>query len=143
MNVQQMFAAHPQSKAQSKDHDAGADPLAAAVEAMLDCAQVSSACADACVAETDARLVQCIRMTLDCADVCHAAASVATRRTGSNATVVLGLLMLAEALTRDCAAECDQHAAHHDHCRLCAEVCRRCEAACHEARLAVVREQMQ
>jgi hypothetical protein len=27
------------------------------------------------------------------------------------------------------AAECDRHAAHHEHCRLCAEVCRRCERA--------------
>lgn len=139
MHAQQMFAAHPQSNVR----DGAADPLAAAVEAMLDCAQTCSACADACVAETDPKLVQCIRMTLDCADVCQAAGAVATRRTGSNATVVLGLLMLAEALARDCAAECDVHAGDHDHCRLCAEVCRRCEAACHEARLAVVREQMQ
>ena len=29
-----------------------------------------------------------------------------------------------------CAEECDQHAEHHEHCRLCAEVCRRCKNAC-------------
>jgi hypothetical protein len=31
---------------------------------------------------------------------------------------------------RACAVECERHAAHHDHCRVCAEVCRRCEQAC-------------
>jgi hypothetical protein len=29
-----------------------------------------------------------------------------------------------------CAEECDRHAAHHQHCRLCAEACRRCKKAC-------------
>jgi hypothetical protein len=33
---------------------------------------------------------------------------------------------------RACAEECDFHASHHDHCRVCAEVCRRCEQACGE-----------
>ena len=31
---------------------------------------------------------------------------------------------------RACAEERDRHAAHHDHCRVCAEVCRRCEQTC-------------
>jgi hypothetical protein len=33
---------------------------------------------------------------------------------------------------RACADECEKHAAHHEHCRLCAEVCRRCDQACRE-----------
>jgi hypothetical protein len=28
------------------------------------------------------------------------------------------------------AEECERHAAHHEHCRLCADVCRRCKRAC-------------
>jgi len=137
MHAQEMLAARPDARTREND------PLVAAVEALYDCAQACAACADACVAELDAKLAQCIRLTMDSADLCQAAGSVATRRTGSNATVVMGLLMLAEALARDCAAECETHAARHAHCRVCAEVCRRTEAACGEARLAVAREQMQ
>ena len=33
---------------------------------------------------------------------------------------------------RACGDECEKHAAHHEHCRLCAEVCRRCEQACRD-----------
>lgn len=29
-----------------------------------------------------------------------------------------------------CLAECERHAHHHEHCRLSAEECRRCERAC-------------
>jgi hypothetical protein len=29
-----------------------------------------------------------------------------------------------------CGAECQRHAAHHEHHRICAEACHRCEAAC-------------
>jgi hypothetical protein len=36
-----------------------------------------------------------------------------------------------------CAEECDRHAAHHEHCRVCAAVCRRCKQACDELVLAI------
>lgn len=29
-----------------------------------------------------------------------------------------------------CRDECEQHASHHEHCRVCAEACRCCEEAC-------------
>ena len=117
------------------------DPLALAIDAALVCAQAAGACADACVAEADKALVQCIRLNLDCADVCQTAAMVATRRAGANAPVVIGLLMLAEALCRDCAAEAERHALHA--CRRSAELARACADACLVARTAVAREQLQ
>lgn len=117
--------------------------LEAAIEALLDCARACTSAADACVAEADPRLIQAVRMTLDCADVCRAAGQVANRRSGSNTTVVVGLLMLAEALSRDCAAECGRHASVLAACRACAEAAARCEAACREARMAVAPEPMQ
>jgi hypothetical protein len=118
-----------------------ADPLSTAIEAALACAQAAGACADACVAEGDKALVQCIRLNLDCADVCQTAAMVATRRAGANAPVVIGLLMLAEALCRDCAAEAGRHAL--PACRRSADLARACADACLEARTAVAREQLQ
>jgi hypothetical protein len=32
----------------------------------------------------------------------------------------------------ECAEECERHAHHHEHCRLCAGTCRRCERACQD-----------
>jgi hypothetical protein len=119
------------------------DPLAAAVEAAAGCAQATAAAADACVAEADRDLAQAIRLSLDCADVCRAAASVGVRRTGSNAPVVIGLLMLAEALCRDCGVECERHADRLPACRRAADQCRATADACLEARTAVAREQLQ
>jgi len=33
---------------------------------------------------------------------------------------------------RSCGEECAGHADMHEHCRVCADVCRRCEQACRE-----------
>lgn len=33
----------------------------------------------------------------------------------------------------DCAAECEKHVDHHDHCKRFAEACRRCAEACRNA----------
>jgi hypothetical protein len=133
-------------QAETFARDAGvdtADVLERAIEACLAAAQASAACADACIAEADKTLQQCLRLSLDCADVCGAAARVATRRTGANAPVVIGLLMLAEALSRDCAAECDLYAERLAACRHAAAACRHAADACLDARTAVAREQLQ
>ena len=34
---------------------------------------------------------------------------------------------------RTCGEECERHAHHHEHCRVCAEACHRCEQACQDA----------
>jgi hypothetical protein len=36
-----------------------------------------------------------------------------------------------------CAEECDRHAAHHEHCRVCAVVCRLCKQACDDVVVAI------
>jgi hypothetical protein len=38
------------------------------------------------------------------------------------------------------AEECERHAAHHEHCRVCAEVCRRCKKACDDLLAIIVVE---
>lgn len=76
---------------------------------------------------------QCIRLNLDCADLCDATARIASRLTDSNESVIVANLRTCEEACALCAAECEQHAKHHEHCRICAESCRRCETACAEA----------
>ena len=107
--------------------------LAAAIDAASDCAQ-------ACVADTDADLsehnlaemVTCIRLCLNCADVCTATAGVISRPAAYDADVARPLLQACVAICRSCGDECERHARHHAHCRVCAEACRRCEQACRD-----------
>jgi hypothetical protein len=107
--------------------------LAAAIDAITDCAQ-------ACIADTDADLgeqnvtemVSCIRLCLDCADVCTATAGVTSRPGGYHADVTKPLLEACVAICKSCGEECERHARMHEHCRVCAEACRRCEQACRE-----------
>jgi uncharacterized membrane protein len=113
--------------------NADADVLAAAIDAVSDCAQ-------ACVADTDADLsehnlaemVTCIRLCLNCADVCTATAGVISRPAAYDADVAKPLLQACVAICRSCGDECERHAQHHAHCRVCAEACRCCEQACRD-----------
>ena len=107
------------------------DLLAATIDALNDCAQ-------ACIADTGCDLgeenvgemVRCVRLCLDCADVCVATAGVIGRLTGPDLSVTRPLLEACANSCRSCGDECERHAPHHVHCRICAEACRRCERAC-------------
>jgi Domain of Unknown Function (DUF326) len=105
--------------------------LAECIEACFDCAQVCTACADACLAEDMvSELVHCIRTDLDCADMCATTGTILSRRTGSDASLTEALLEACRVACRVCGNDCASHADMHEHCRICAEACRRCEAAC-------------
>ena len=125
--ARQMLDTYPRSF----NVDAGV--LAATIDALSDCAQACTACADDCLSEQDvAELVKCIRSCLDCADVCAATLGVASRQTEYDANVTRSLLEACVAACRTCGDECQRHAAMHEHCRVCAMACRRCEQACDE-----------
>jgi hypothetical protein len=125
VRVMEMLTAHPE------DIEVEADVLREAIEALLDCAQTCTACADACLAEDGvADLRRCIRTDLDCADICATTARVLSRRGDRDAEAVEALVRACEVACRNCAAECAQHAEHHEHCRVCSEVCARCADAC-------------
>ena len=110
---------------------ADAGMLAAAIDALSDCAQACIADADADLREQDlAEMVTCIRLCLDCTDVCTATLGVVSRQTASDAAVTRLLLEACIAICKSCGDECERHARHHAHCRVCAEACRRCEQAC-------------
>ena len=124
MSIRNMIALHP---------NVGGDPneeLSVAARHAMFCSALCTSCADACSAEeTDMR--QCIRTCLDCADVCEAMTKIAVRRTGENVEVVQAMLETCIRACELCADECERH--EHEHCRLCALMCRECAGDCRNA----------
>jgi hypothetical protein len=105
--------------------------LAACIDACFECAQVCTACADACLSEEMvAELTKCIRTDLDCADICATTGAVLSRHSGYDANLTKVVLQACRTACASCAIECEDHAGMHEHCRICAETCRRCERAC-------------
>ena len=116
-----------------RDVNLDADLLAGAIDALSDCAQACTACADADLFEQDvAEMVKCIRLCLDCADICAATLRVVSRQTDYDANVSRPVLEACVATCKSCGDECERHAHMHEHCRFCAEACRRCEQACRQ-----------
>ena len=125
MHAREMISAHPDVKGSISE------PLITCIEACFACAQTCTSCADACVAEDGvAQLRQCIRLNLDCADVCNSTGALASRRAGSDREVLRAMIETCALTCRVCAEECEKHAGQHEHCRVCAAGCRRCEQAC-------------
>ena len=107
------------------------DVLAAAIDAVSDCAQACTADTDADLNEPDlAEMVTCIRLCLNCVDVCTATVGVLSRQAEYDAGLTRPLLEACVAICKSCGDECERHARMHEHCRVCGEACRRCERAC-------------
>ena len=107
--------------------------LAAAIDALSDCVQACNADNAADLGEQNVtEMVTCIRLCLDCTDVCTATLGVVSRQADRDPAVTRPLLEACVAICRSCGDECERHARHHAHCRVCAEACRRCEQACRE-----------
>lgn len=132
MNTQAMLQTHPQPT----NLDAAA--LTSAIDAAFECAQICTSCADACLAEgMVAELRHCIRLNLDCADVCNTTARVLSRQTEPDMSLLRVQLEACVRACKSCGDECEQHAAMHEHCRVCTESCRRCEETCNQLLLAL------
>ena len=113
-----------------RDFNLDAGILAATIDALSDCAQACTACADDCLSEEMvAELTKCIRSCLDCADVCTATLRVVSRQTEYDANVTRAVLQACATVCKSCGEECERHAQMHGHCRVCAEACRRCGQA--------------
>ena len=126
-----MAAAAKMLETYPRDFNVDKDLLARCIEACGDCAQVCTLCADDCLSEEDvAAMVKCIRLNLDCADVCVATGRVISRQTEYDANVTRAVLTACIAACKSCGDECERHAGHMEHCRVCAEHCRACEEAC-------------
>ncbi|MFD0853897.1 four-helix bundle copper-binding protein [Actinomadura adrarensis] len=106
--------------------------LAKVIDTLTNCAQTCTACADACLSESAdelPRLARCIRDNLDCADICTTTSSVLSRHTGYDARVTHAQVQAAIQATKTCGDSCQEHAEHHEHCRICAQACRETEQA--------------
>jgi hypothetical protein len=105
--------------------------LAAAIDALSDCGQACIADVHADLSEQNVtEMVTCIRLCLDCADVCTATIGVTSRQAFYDANVTRPLLEACAAICKSCGDECERHAKHHEHCRVCEQACRRGEQAC-------------
>lgn len=134
MKAHEMLEAYPRS------FNVDASQLARTIEALVECANTCTQCADACLSEQDvASLAKCIRLNLDCADVCTATSRVVSRQTEYDANVTRTQLEACIAVCKSCGDECERHAERMAHCRICAESCRRGEEACREL-LSVIAE---
>ena len=108
--------------------------LADCVAACLECEQACIACADACLGEKQIMdLRRCIRLNQDCADICGATARVASRLFESDPAILSAQLEACMRACATCGTECHHHASHHEHCKICAEACQRCEEHCRKA----------
>ena len=57
------------------------------------------------------------------------AGRILIRETAPDLGVVRAAIEACAAACRACGDECERHASHHEHCRICADVCRRCKQA--------------
>ena len=125
MPIMDMLKAHPSSS------QLDTQKLSECIDACFECAQVCSSCADACLAEAMvADLRTCIRTDLDCADICTATGRILVRQTEPNWEMIRAQLEACKTACAECRAECEKHKGMHDHCKICAESCMRCEKAC-------------
>jgi len=125
--VKQMVNTHPQPS--QVDQSA----LIACIEECYTCAQTCTACADACLGESQVQqLVRCIRLNLDCFDACVTTGNMLSRQTEPDWAMLRAQVEACAAACRACGAECENHAQHHEHCRVCGEACLRCEKACNQ-----------
>lgn len=124
-HIQGMLKTHP------RQSQVDMNMLATCIQACYDCAQSCTACADACLGEQDIQmLIRCIRLNLDCADVCGAMGQMLSRLTEPDWNLLRNQLQACVTACQICSAECEKHAHHHEHCRVCVESCRQCEEAC-------------
>ena len=107
--------------------------LVTTIDALSDCAQACTADVDDDLSERNLdEMVKCIRLCLDCADISSATMRVVSRQTAYDPSVTRPLLEACAAACKSCGDECERHAEMHQHCRVCAESCRRCEWACRD-----------
>ena len=123
--IEMMLRSHPRADPQR------VVDYSEALKAISTCVETCTACADACLGETEhlEKLRRCISTDLDCADVCAATARVLTRQTETPNDLVHAQLHACVVACQNCADECDAHG-DHDHCRINAEACRYCQERC-------------
>jgi hypothetical protein len=122
--MKEILQAHPEAPQNT-------DFLVKVVTECGHCAMACTACADACLAEPNvAELRNCISLDQTCADICLTVCRVLCRVADVGIDLSASLLEVCMQICGACAEECERHADMHEHCRICAAACRRCEEVC-------------
>jgi hypothetical protein len=105
--------------------------IAEAITACFDCAEISTICADACLAEPMvANLVRCITLNQNCATISYATGTVLARQSSINPAISRKQVQACLDVCEACAVECEMHGGNMEHCAVCAAACRRCADVC-------------
>ena len=100
------------------------------IKVLQDCANECNHCTTACLDEPNVKaLINCIKLDIDCAEICRLTISLLARGSEHGKHLLKECAEVCDV----CAAECEKHAHHHDHCKKCAEACRTCAEACRVA----------
>lgn len=126
--IMEMINRHPQNIQEPRKTS-----LSNAIESCLNCAQVCAACSDACLGEREVeRFRSVIRSTNDSNDLCSAVANILSRLNDQNPRILRSLITACIQQVQHTGIQCNEHAQHHEHCRVCSETCRACENALSE-----------
>ena len=97
------------------------------IDALNNCAAECNHCISACLDEPDVKmLTTCIKLDIDCAAICSLTASLLARGSAHGEHLMRECIEVCNA----CAEECEKHAPHMEHCKVCAAACRACADAC-------------
>jgi len=116
MSIKEMIQDHPHV---GDDYNSA---LGDAVKHAMYGAAIINSCADACLAEEDAKeRAECIRCCLDASDACTAFYRMGSRRTGQN---VIAIRAMGLATVVAC-ERCKEHCSMHDdrHSKRCVQMC--------------------
>lgn len=125
-SIERMLTTHPQFI-----NDTKKDALISCIQSCFDCGQACVTCSDACLGEKNVeKLKDTIRATADCGDICLATGKILSRLNSPDWNVIKAQVNSCLTIVRQCGMLCNEHRSHHEHCGICADLCRSCEIAC-------------
>ena len=113
----------------SKAAQASANPNQRLIDAAYLCQKEGELCLQHCdtlLAAKDNTLAECARAVREMLVACRAISSLAVQKSGH----LKEMAVLCGKICRECEAECQKHASHHEICRQCGESCKACASEC-------------
>jgi len=126
--VQKIIETHPQGIKEPKK-----EVLINCIQSLFNCGQTCVTCSDACLGEREPEKFRAvIRATADCADICLTTGKVLSRLNDPDFTTIKSQVNACIDSLKRCGTLCNEHRMHHEHCGVCADLCRECENYCSE-----------
>lgn len=121
--IMEMINRHPKNFSEPERN-----ALSDAIESCINCGQACVACSDACLGEKDLeKFRSVIRSTSDSGDLCLTTAKILSRLNDRNFRTLRSIATTCIEQVRETSVRCNEHAQHHEHCRVCYDACRACE----------------